>query len=117
MPIKPKSIVVKYKNEDSVLKAIRAGASNKDVATLCGVSQKTVWSVKNKHSAEFPKKEKKKKGPLGKPFGWRKPDKGVRRWVTVPAGVDEKIVVAARAESRTWQEQANFIFMGWGDDK
>ena len=110
--IDPNSIKeIKFKNEDAVLKAYASGASIRDAAVLCGVSSKTAHNIRLKHAHLFPKKEKVFRTPkLPK-------KKGVKRWLTVPVEIDEKICMAARAEPRSWQDQANLIFRGWGDER
>ena len=98
---------IKFKNEDNVLEVLIAGESIRDAAVCCGVSSKTAHNIRLKHAHLFPKKEKVFRTPkLPK-------KKGVKRWLTVPVEIDEKICMAARAESRSWQEQANLIFKGW----
>jgi hypothetical protein len=113
MPIDPNSIKeIKFKNEDAVLRAYAGGASIRDAAVMCGVSSKTAHKIRMKHAHLFPKKENVFRTPK-----LPKKPAGIKRWVTVPVEIDEKICMAARAESRTWQEQVNFIFKGWGDGK
>ena len=98
---------IKYKNEDAVLKWLVRGSSIRAAAMLCHVSSKTAHNIRKKHAHLFPKKEKVFRTPkLPK-------KKGVKRWVTVPVEIDEKICIAARAESKSWQDQANLIFREW----
>ena len=110
--IDPNSIKeTKHKNEDAVLEVLVRGSSIRAAAMLCHVSSKTAHNIRKKHADKFPVKIKPVKIPVVKKVA------GVKRWVTVPVEIDEKICMAARAKSKSWQDQANLIFKGWGDEK
>lgn len=97
--IDPKSIKpIKYKNEDEVLNMMYEGSSIRDAAFLGGVSSKTAHKIRLKHAHLFPKKEKVAKEVTPAKIA------GVKRWLTVPKILDEKIVNESRKNSLTYSE-------------